>query len=79
MTNNNFNNQYGYVPIDKVSELKQTYSIADPTTWTFEKNGQMFGGVEEVVFTDAQKTELIAYGGSWFSNSAEFLNWLNEE
>lgn len=72
-------NQYGYVPNTKIGQLKQVYSIADPTTWTFEKNGQMFGGVEDILFSDEQKTELIACGGGWFSNSAEFLNWLNEE
>ncbi|NJO64375.1 MAG: hypothetical protein HC836_41265 [Richelia sp. RM2_1_2] len=72
-------NQYGYVPTNKTGNLKEVYSIANPSTWTFERNGQLFGGVEEVVFSDNQKLELIACGGSWFSNSAEFLNWFYEE
>jgi hypothetical protein len=68
-------NQYGYIPIAKAADLRQNYSIATPTTWTFEKSTIVYGGVEESAFTQAQKDELVALGGAWFATAANFLTW----
>lgn len=69
--------QYGYIPLNKVPEIQQQYSIADPSTWTFEKAGELYGGLEENAFSDLQKAEIIALGGQWFESADAFLVWLN--
>jgi hypothetical protein len=67
---------YGYIPLEKASRLKEAYTIATPQTWTFERNGQMFGGVEESEFSEVQKAELEALGGGWFEYADDFSDWL---
>jgi hypothetical protein len=72
--------QYGYVPIENVSLLQEQYSVANPSTWQFEKNGQQYGGVEEYPqFSQAQKDELIALDGAWFESAEDFQAWLYSE
>lgn len=71
-------NQYGYIPLENASLLKEAYTVANPSTWQFQKNEVYYGGVEENEFTEAQKNEIIALGGQWFETAQDFLNWLNE-
>jgi hypothetical protein len=68
-------NQYGCVPINCASELKQQYSIATPATWRFEKGAAMYGGVEENIFSQPQKDEITVLGGRWFATAADFIAW----
>lgn len=73
--------QYGYIPLAAAGHLKQTYSLADPTTWVFERDEGgpapvPYGGVEEVAFSPAQQAELLALGGGWFPSAAAFQAWL---
>jgi hypothetical protein len=72
-------NQYGYIPSNKVHLLQEEYSIANPTTWQFQKEEITYGGVEENEFSHAQKDEIIALGGQWFATAQDFLTWLNPE
>ena len=69
--------QYGYIPQEKAHLLQEIYSIATPDTWTFEKNGIQYGGVEENVFSYGQKQELESLGGQWFESASSFSGWLN--
>lgn len=69
--------QYAILPILRANELHETYSIATPQTWQITKGENLFGGVEENVFNDAQKSEIEALGGQWFNDAIEFNNWLN--
>ena len=66
---------YGYIPIENVSQLQQSYSIASPINWQFEKAGKKYAGVEDIAFTQAQKAELIGLGGGWFATGQEFGQW----
>lgn len=61
--------QYGYIPIERVSDLKLTYSIANPKTWTFQIANQVYAGLEELAFSDAQKAEITSLGGQWFDGA----------
>lgn len=76
-------NCYGYVPYGAAALLAETYSVASPATWEFERveaNGEthVYGGVEDTVFSEAQKAELIVLGGAWFPSEAAFTAWLNQ-
>jgi hypothetical protein len=68
---------YGYIPIENVALLQLPYSITGPADWQFERNGLLYGGVEETEFSQAQKAELIALGGGWFATGGEFSLWLS--
>jgi hypothetical protein len=68
---------YGYIPIENANRLKESYTIATPATWRFERGEELFGGVEESVFSDAQKAELEALGGGWFEYACDFIDWLS--
>ena len=70
--------QYAYVPISAVSKIKESYRIATPLTWTFQKDGNNYGGLEDNEFNNAQKDDIIALGGAWFPNANVFLDWTNE-
>lgn len=75
-------NHYGYVPLAHAAELKEAYAVADPHTWQFMRKAgpaqtdvEAYGGVEDTLFSPAQKAELVALGGGWFANAAAFLAW----
>lgn len=75
---------YGYVPLPRAHELREPYSIASPSTWTFTRQQsanptdvQHFGGVEDHNFTPAQCAELTALGGGYFPSAQAFTAWLN--
>lgn len=70
--------QYGYIPIENADLLQETYNIATPATWRFEKNEIVYGGVEDWEFTEAQKTEIITLGGQWYWDAKQFLEWIND-
>jgi hypothetical protein len=70
---------YGAIPIEKTYLLVQNYSIANPLTWQFEKANKLYGGVEDNIFSEAQKQEIQNLDGVWFASAAEFLEWLNNE
>lgn len=67
---------YGYIPIANANKLKESYTIATPATWQFTKGEELYGGVEEIVFTEAQKNELEELGGGWFEGKEGFLEWV---
>lgn len=68
---------YGVVLFIKAHLLTLHYSIATPATWQFEKDGIMYGGVEEQFFSPEQIAEIESLGGQVFNNANEFLNWFN--
>jgi hypothetical protein len=78
-------NSYGYLPLAQASQLRQTYSVASPATWSFVRqispdpnDVAHFGGVEvEGSFTPAQLAELTTLGGSTFSTAEAFTAWRN--
>lgn len=61
------------MPIEVIGDLKEVYNIATPLTWTFSIDGIYYGGLEDNEFNNAQKNEIIALGGAWFSDAASFL------
>jgi hypothetical protein len=69
--------QYAYLPKNKVEFSSCKCSIANPSTWAFEKNGLKYGGYEEIEFTQMQKDEFISLGGNWFESALDFRKWLN--
>ena len=68
--------QYAFIPLNRVSEITETFGIADPSTWKFEKDGVQYGGVEEVIFTTQQKAQIENLGGQWFEDKTSFCAWL---
>lgn len=70
--------QYAYIPIERINDLKLSYSIADPSTWIIIKDGFQFGGLEEIEFSVEQKNEIIELNGQWFNDKSNFDNWLNQ-
>jgi hypothetical protein len=60
-----------------INQVQQFYSIASPSTWTFEKDGQSYGGFEEFIFSPAQKNEIISLGGQWFESAQAFQDWMS--
>lgn len=70
--------QYGYIPINQIGNSTIHYSIVGPNDgWQFEKQGQVYAGLEEIIFTQAQKEEIENLGGEWFENSSSFVAWMN--
>ena len=69
--------QYGCIPQSRVVELTINFSIANPSSWQFEKDGVMYGGIEEVVLTTEQRAEIERLDGLWFSDRNEFTSWLD--
>jgi hypothetical protein len=69
--------QYAYIPANRIAELQQSYSIASPASWQFVRDGITYGGFEEVIFSQAQKDEIIYLNGQWFATSQEFQNWMD--
>ena len=68
---------YAYIPVEKITQLKQPYSIAKATDWQFERMGKKYGGVEDTEFSPAQKAEIISLEGNWFATGEEFGEWLS--
>lgn len=70
--------QYAIIPIGRVSEIQETYALATPETWKVTKGTTEWGGLEDNIFTDAQKAEIIALGGQWFEDAQAVSKWINE-
>lgn len=68
--------QYAYIPASNIAQVKLQYSICSPSTWTFQKGGQQYGGFEEVIFSTSQKDEIVALGGEWFTSAEFFQAWM---
>ena len=71
--------QYAVIPIGRVSELQETYDLANPETWKVTKGTTEYGGLEDNIFTNAQKTEITALGGQWFADAEAVSKWINEK
>lgn len=68
--------QYAYIPASHIDQVTQNYSVIGPRDWQFEKDGQQYGGMEDIIFTPAQVSEIESLGGEWFENASAFQNWL---
>ena len=67
--------KYAIVPIENVCKIKQTYLIANPSTWQLEKGDTIYGGLEDQNFTNDQIVEIQNLGGQIFENAYDFLDW----
>jgi len=74
-------NQYAVAPMPIAATHAETYSMADPSTWTLTRveGGVpvLYGGFEAVVFNSAQLAEIESMGGLVFASSQEYFEWLN--
>lgn len=67
--------QYAYIPASNIGQVSLNYMIG-PSTWTFQKDGIEYGGFEEIIFSSAQKNEIISLGGAWFENAQAIQTWM---
>jgi hypothetical protein len=81
-------NQYAVIPAIRESELKLEYSIANPSTWRFQRlevggTIQEYVGVEEHEFSAPQMEELRSIEGVVFFppvdvDDLDWQAWLNQ-
>lgn len=69
--------EYAYIPAENKHHVQLHYSIASPDTWSFEKDGEQYCGMEENEFTEEQMLEIVSLGGECFESAADFLQWLH--
>lgn len=70
--------QYGVIPIDRIDDLKLTYSVAMPSKWKVIKAEITYGGIEEIAFSAEQIQEILSLEGQFFTTAEAFQTWLKD-